>query len=300
MAISRQWKRKAQVIIGKDGRGLSIKDLRVAFEVQKTAEPAPNIAVIRIWNLSPSNEQLIKTEYDDVLLNVGYEDAMRLVFRGNIKHVYRYRDGNDFITEIEAADGDKDFRTAIINETLAAGTSNDEVVKRAVKSFKGGTTQGYTKVKKRTRLRGKVISGATRDVLNDIARESGANWSIQDGQLVIVPASGYLPNEAAVIRSDTGMLGSPEVNENGVTVRCLLNPQLLVNGAIKLDNNGIKAQAQKLGKTAKGNEDVVTQRRQLNEPVRLSPDGIYKILKLTHKGDTRGGDWISEIESVAL
>jgi hypothetical protein len=291
----RQWKRHAQVVIGKAGSGLLVENLRVHFEVSKTVESAPNVAVIKIFNLSPINEAKIKNEFDEVLLNAGYENALRLVFRGNIKHVYRYRDKSDYITEIEAGDGDKDFRSATMNETLAAGTTNAQLVDRAVGSFKttGGTTKGAVQINDRARLRGKVISGNTRDVLHDVARESGANWSIQDGQLVIVKANGVLPDEAIVITADTGMLGAPEINDKGIAVKCLLNPQLRVNGAIKLDNNGIKAKRQKAQALGKKQEDQ-------KEPVRLDPDGIYKVLKITHKGDTRGQDWVSEIECIGL
>ncbi len=291
----RQWKRHAQVVIGKAGSGLLVENLRVHFEVSKTVESAPNVAVIKIFNLSPINEAKIKNEFDEVLLNAGYEGALRLVFRGNIKHVYRYRDKSDYITEIEAGDGDKDFRSATMNETLAAGTTNAQLVDRAVGSFKttGGTTKGAVQINDRARLRGKVISGNTRDVLHDVARESGANWSIQDGQLVIVKANGVLPDEAIVITADTGMLGAPEINDKGIAVKCLLNPQLRVNGAIKLDNNGIKAKRQKAQALGKKQEDQ-------KEPVRLDPDGIYKVLKITHKGDTRGQDWVSEIECIGL
>jgi hypothetical protein len=291
----RQWKRHVQVVIGKAGSGLLVENLRVHFEVSKTVESAPNVAVIKIFNLSPINEAKIKNEFDEVLLNAGYEGALRLVFRGNIKHVYRYRDKSDYITEIEAGDGDKDFRSATMNETLAAGTTNAQLVDRAVGSFKttGGTTKGAVQINDRARLRGKVISGNTRDVLHDVARESGANWSIQDGQLVIVKANGVLPDEAIVITADTGMLGAPEINDKGIAVKCLLNPQLRVNGAIKLDNNGIKAKRQKAQALGKKQEDQ-------KEPVRLDPDGIYKVLKITHKGDTRGQDWVSEIECIGL
>lgn len=301
----RQWKRKVQVVIGKGGTGLLVENLRVQFEVAKTIESAPNVAVIRIFNLHPDNEAKIKNEFDEVLLNAGYEGAMRLVFRGNIKHVYRYRDGNDYITEIEAGDGDKDFRKAVMNETLAAGTTTSQLVDRAVGTFKGvgGTTKGHVQVNERERIRGKVISGNTRDVLHDVARESGANWSIQDGQLVIVSTNDVLPGEAIVLRADTGMLGAPEINDKGIAVKCLMNPALRVNGAIKLDNNGIKAKrvkAQALATKREKQETNAPLGRENEQLVRLDPDGIYKVLKLTHKGDNRGQDWVSEIECIGL
>lgn len=299
--MSRQWKRKAQVIIGQSGRGLLVEHLRVWFEVTKTVDPAPNTAVIRIYNLNPENEARIKNEFDELLLNAGYEDSMRLVFRGNIKHVYRYREGADFITEIEAADGDKDFQTAILNMTLAAGASNQQLVDRAVGSF-GSTQMGYVEVPHKTRLRGKVVTGNTRTILDELARDSGANWSIQDGQLTIVPENKMLPNEAIVIRADTGMLGSPEVNDKGVEVKCLLNPQIAINGAIQLDNAGIKAQrAKDRKKTEKSGERIVDDPTQLTgETARLAPDGLYKVIRLIHRGDTRGKEWQTESLSVAL
>lgn len=301
----RQWKRKVQVVIGKAGTGLMVENLRIHFEVAKTIESAPNVAVIKIYNLHPDNEAKIKNEFDEVLLNCGYEGAMRLVFRGNIKHVYRYRDKTDYITEIEAGDGDKDFRSAVMNETLGAGTTNAQLVDRAVGSFKGtgGTTKGHVQVNERARIRGKVISGNTRDVINDVARESGANWSIQDGQLVIVNANDVLPGQAIVIRADTGMLGAPEINDKGIAVKCLINPQLRVNGAIQLDNNGIKAKrvkAQALATKREKQETNAPLGRENEQLVRLDPDGIYKVLKLTHKGDNRGQDWVSEIECIGL
>lgn len=301
----RQWKRKVQVVIGKKGTGLLVENLRVHFEVAKTVESAPNVAVIKIYNLHPDNEAKIKNEFDEVLLNAGYEGAMQLVFRGNIKHVYRYREGNDYITEIEAGDGDKDFRKAVMNETLAAGTTTSQLVDRAVGTFKntGGTTKGTVQVTERARIRGKVISGNTRDVLHDVARETGANWSIQDGQLTIIGANSVLPGEAIVIRADTGMLGAPEINDKGIAVKCLMNPMLKVNGAIQLDNNGIKAKrvkAQALATKREKQETNAPLGRENAELVRLDPDGVYKILKLTHKGDNRGQDWVSEIECIGL
>jgi hypothetical protein len=301
----RQWMRRAQVVIGKKGVGLMVENLRIAFEVTKTVEAAPNIAVIKIYNLHPDNEAKIKNEYEEVLLNAGYEGAMQLVFRGNIRHVYRYREGNDYITEIEAGDGDKDFRTAVMNETLAAGTTNSQLVNRAVGTFNGvgGTTKGHVQVDDRARLRGKVISGNTRDVLNDVSRESGANWSIQDGQLTIVSTNDVLPGQATLIRADTGMLGAPEINDKGIVVRCLMNPMIRVNGALQLDNNGIKAKRQQANALATQRERSETNAplgRENEELVRLDPDGIYKVLKVTHRGDTRGKDWLSESECIGL
>jgi hypothetical protein len=300
MKPSLQFLRVAQIVIGKNGNGIKVdQKLKIQFEIIKTVDPEPNQAIVKIYNLNQTNEEKIKNEYDEIIINAGYQDASRLIFRGNIIRVFRYRDKTDFITEIEAGDGDKDFRNAIMNETLAAGTSTSQLVDRAVKSF-SSTLKGESQVQNKQRLRGKVISGNTRDILSDIAAENGANWSIQDGQLQIVKTDGVLPDEAIVVNSNTGMLGSPEINDKGIAVQALLNPQFRVNGVIKLDNNVIRAKRANRATLANSTERDALKAEK--NPVRLDPDGLYKILKITHKGDTRGtgGDWVTDIECIGI
>lgn len=287
-----QWIRETQVIVGKKGNGLLIEGLRITFEVEKTLVSSPNKAIIKIYNLSPDNETKIKKEYDDIVLNAGFKDETRLIFRGNLKYVYQYRDGNDHITEIHGGDGDADFKNSVMNETLAAGTTRKQLVDRAVKSFSGGTIAGTTQVGSDQGLpRGQVVSGNTRHILNKVAKDVGANWSIQDGALQIVSTRDVLPGQAFEINSDTGLLGAPEISDKGISLKMLLNAKLRVNGSVKLNNNDIKAKKQKQNKPKSGQTNKA--------PVRLDPDGIYKVIKLKHVGDNRG-EAFTEILCIGL
>jgi hypothetical protein len=291
MSSQRQYKRHVQIIVGKDGKGLLIEEnLRIVFEVVKDIQSSPNTANIKIYNLNAEHIAQIGGEFTDVIVNAGYEGGMRVVFRGNIKRAYRYREGNDYLVEIDAGDGDNDFRGAVINETLAAGTSDSQVIDRCLGSFLGGTNKGHIAgIPATGRLRGKVISSSTRDVLSKIAAKNNCNWSIQDGQLQIVPVNDVLPSQAFVVNADTGMLNAPEQEDTGIRVKTLLNPQYQIDGRIQLDNKDIREK--RGGENESGNQE---------SPSRLDPDGIYKIVKLTHKGDTHGNDWYSDIETVAL
>jgi len=300
MQSSRQYKRHAQVIIGKSGKGLLVENLRIVFEVVKDHQSAPNFANIKIYNLNDQHQNQIRTEYDDIILNAGYEGDEAVLFRGNIKHVYRYRDGNDWIVEIDAGDGDRDFRGAVVNETLATGASDTQLVDRVCSNF-SSTKKGSVKgVGETRRLRGKVVSGNARDVLHDIARQHDCTWSIQDGRLQIVKSNGVLDTEAILVNGDTGMLGAPQQDDKGIKAKTLLNPLYQINGRVKLDNDNIKRKKKKIGSTAQGGEDVNGTTEKPKEPARLDPDGIYKIYKLTHKGDNRGQDWITEVECVSM
>jgi hypothetical protein len=293
LPLNAQWIRKAEVVIGKGGTGLLVNQLKVDFEVKKTLQPSPNTALIKIYNLNPNNENLIKNEFDEVILNAGYENNVRIVFRGNIKHVFKYKDKTDYVTEIEAADGDDDYRNSYLNLTLSAGTTRQHVIDQAVASF-STTTLGYVDVPEYTHIRGAVLSGNTRHVLDAIARDAGANWSIQDGQLTIVKTDGYLPNTAIVVNSNTGMLDAPEVNDKGIGVRCLMNPQIAINGKIQLNNNDIRIRERKVSILSSAAD------KKPKSPVRLDPDGIYKVIQLVHRGSNRGNDWVTEMRCLAL
>jgi len=294
----RQWKRTASLIVGKGGTGISITGNRLSFEINKTVDPIPNTAVIRVYNLTPENELRIRDEFNDLILNGGYVDSPKLIFRGSIMYVSRYRDGVDRIVEIQAGDGDRDYHKATVQATLAAGTKNSQIIDRVLGSFTD-TIRGAINIPEVARLRGKVISGNSRDILDALAVQTGSHWSIQDGALQVISAADVKPGIAIVVNSETGMLGAPERNDKGIAVKTLLNPEIQINGAVKLDNNRIRKKVE----TAKA---LATPREKLEKssasqvPVRLDPDGIYKVIRVKHTGDTRGNEWTTEAECIGL
>lgn len=289
----RQWIREVEVILGSGGVGLSIKDLRVQFEVEKTVESAPNEAKIRIFNLTPEHEAQIKEEFDEVILNAGYKDNIGMIFRGNIQHVYRYREKTDTITEIVASDGDKDYRLATINATFAAGSTNLDIVDAAVDSFQGvgNTNKGTIAIPGKVYLRGKVVTSNSRAALDNVSKECGVNWSIQDGELHMIGVDEYLPDNTIVINKDTGMLGSPTVTDKGVEVRCLLNNLLKVNGQVELDKSSINEKPK--GKGADKSGEGGKRQSQPEGSKREDATGLYKVMNLKHKGDNRASEWVS-------
>jgi hypothetical protein len=294
MLDSRQWIRTTRVVVGKQltgnlNSGLSIDKLRIKYTVEKSLRGPPNTANILIYNLAEAHVGLIKNEYDDVVIDSGHVGNSRIVFRGSIKYPFHYRDTNDWITEIQAADGDKDYN-AIVNTTLVAGKSADDAIDQILAAMPD-TRRGAIHVNPYRYLRGRVLAGPARSVLDTIARENGAAWSIQDGSLDIIMADAALPSEAVVVNADTGMIGAPEVSGKGIRVRMLLNPQVRVNGLIILDNNNIKIQALQQYSAGPKVRD-----KQL---ARLDPDGRYKVYKLKHECDTRS-DGSTDVECVAF
>lgn len=150
--------------------------------------------------------------------------------------------GVDTVLAILAADGDRAYNFATVNTTLAAGSRPADRVRVCQGSMEAkGAKPGYTPdLGGQSLPRGKVMYGMARQCMRDEARDTGTDWSIQDGKVQMVPRRGYLPGEAVVLTHETGLVGSPEQTQDGISVRCLLNPRLRVGGRIRLNTASVK------------------------------------------------------------
>lgn len=288
----RQWLRACALIVGPDsGEGLDLSALRITFATKKGDVETPNSAEINVYNLSDDTAARIRREFMQVYLSAGYEGNTGTIFRGNIRQVRLWREnGVDTVLAILAADGDRAYNFATVNTTLAAGSKPADRVRVCQGSMEAkGTKAGYAPDLGGQPLpRGKVMYGMARQYMRDEARDTGTDWSIQDGKVQMVPRRGYLPGEAVVLTHETGLVGSPEQTQDGISVRCLLNPRLRVGGRIRLNNASVKTMQTPL-KLAAG-----------QQAARLDADGFYRIIKVEFRGDTRGNDWYADLVCIGI
>lgn len=286
-----QWMRQCSLVVGDaSGRGLELGELRMVFGVSKGALETPNSAVIRVYNPSEDTAATIRREFSKVVLQAGYKDGMGLIFSGTIRQVRRGREnGTDTWLEIIAADGDWAYNFAVVNTTLAAGSKPADRMQVCQAAFaEKGIQEGYMADPGGNGLpRGKVMYGMARQHMREAAADSGCEWSFQDGAVQVVKAAGYLPGDAVTLTHETGLVGTPEQTNEGIKVRCLLNPSLRVGGRIRLDNRSVLQLKTDLGFRA-------------IFPPRLDRDGLYRILRLDFTGDTRGNDWYADALCIGL
>lgn len=264
----RQFGRQLKLVIGSDKESLEITNLRVTFEVKKTLTPEPNPAVIRIYNLNDSHRNLLTSkEFNRVSLSVGYEE-LRQIYAGDIVEANTLRDGEDFISELICGDGFKAYTSSVVNKTLSAGKSDAEILKENTQSM--GVETGVVDLPKDRQLpRGKVMFGDPRELLHKIAKNNDAQWSIQDGQMTVLPKDKVLAdNEGFVLSQETGMVGSPEKTDDGLSLACLCNPSLRIGGLVRVQS------------------------------IMSEYNGDYKITELSHEGDFLGDDWYSQITCI--
>lgn len=141
--------------------------------------------------------------------------------------------------------------------------------------------------------RGKVMFGMSRDYMRSVAKTTQTVWSIQDGKVIMVPETSYMPGDIPVITAETGMVGLPEQTQNGITLKMLLNPSVKIGTLIKIDNASVQRYEYSL--------DIKQQEQNLRiqEQAKLQDDGYYYVMIADHTGDTRGNEYYTEVICLA-
>lgn len=289
-----QYLRRVDLIVsGASGDGLNLSGMRITFKTKKSDAQTPNTAEIRIYNLAPSTAKQIRDEFTQITLQAGYEANFGIIFTGNIKQVrFGRENGTDTFIDIAAGDGDDAYNFSVINTTLAAGATQTDQINAAGKALeRRGVGVGFLAETPPEALpRGKAMYGMARDYLRQSSEASEATWSIQDGKLQLVARTGTLPDQAILLNSKSGLIGTPEQTNDGISVRTLLNPLMKIGGQVKIDEDDV-AEA-KLPNT-EGSASP-------NKPASIASDGIYRILTIENSGDTRGNDWYTDIVCLAV
>ncbi|MGH8431847.1 MAG: phage protein, partial [Solimonas sp.] len=120
-----QFGRKASLIVGLDsGDAIDLSELRVVFSIRRGDLQTPNSGRFRVFNLAPDTARRVQKEFTRVVFQGGYEGNFGILFDGTIKQVRRGRASQtDTYLDITAADGDSAYNFAVVNTTLAAGST---------------------------------------------------------------------------------------------------------------------------------------------------------------------------------
>ena len=291
-----QFLRKVIVdIFPQSGEGISITDLKIAFNCVKTNESTPNTAKIDITNLSPNTRNVLSQRNVIVRLTLGYlgfnakgelnknvvgNKGVGTVFIGNVKKAKHDKkkkhdlavtdkvENTDLITTIDVGDGDNQYRNAFLDKGYPPSTQLKTVATDLVNAM-GLNVGAQFELPNKAYTQGFAVTGFSRDNLDQICDTNNLEWSIQDQAVQIISKTGTAKVETVVVNAQTGLVGSPTLTDFGVKFRTLCDHRLLPGRAVELTSiflNNNKAQT-------------------------------YKIRKVTHHGDNWNGDYFSDVEA---
>lgn len=253
---------------------VEIEDLRLQFKVTKTLRKEPNKAEISITNLAERTRAELQDKAFRVTLVAGYKDTAAVVFVGDTRAAQSRRSGADWVTTIEAGDGERGYQYARVNESFREGTSVLAIVRKLADKLGVDASQvhRFADLAGLQYVSGYAARGRAARELDRILRGYGYVWSIQDGRLIVAKPDALGFETAVELTPESGLIESPEMatpeKKGGKPVlkaRSLLQPRILPGGRIV-----VRAE---------------------------SHDGTYKVKRVEHSGDTAGGEFFSEIEA---
>jgi len=295
--MTQNWIRYCKVTVG--DISLDLSDMQVRFEVHQDTLQSPNVADIWIYNLSESLAQQMKaSEKAVVTLDAGYQENHGEIFRGTLIQAIKGKENaTDTFVWLHCGDGDRGYNWAHTNTTLDAGCTPKDIVQACLKPMKKfGIEEGFIDPNFGGGLKYPTpvpLFGMSRDILRMITRSFQSTWSMQHQQLDIVADSGTKPGAAVVLNSQTGLIGIPFETEDGVNVRCLINPNIRVNTILQIDQGSINRAALQYGNPAGVSPDS---QRLLG--ITGAADGSYRVLSVDYSGIMRGQPWYSDVVAI--
>lgn len=334
--MSTNWMRHFELqLLDQNGQGISLSNFKVTFNIEWfNLSTTTRVGTIKIYNLSANTSNMILgSEFSTVRLIAGYDglapavDASQVgvvrnigpkdigqvngqnygtIFTGDIRYSMTGKDNPvDSFVLIQAGDTDAAFITSITSQTLAAGWTAADANRLLMKDFSiSGATEGRTPEMPPTVFpRGKVFHGLTRNLMDNVAAQCNATWMFVDGKREMV-TDDEVVHEAIVLNSNTGLVGMPQQTiGNGVNVRCLINPNIRVNGLIQLDQKSVyrtqlssDAIAMSGGRITDQNIDGnISLNGTTAQPASIATDGVYIVRGIMYIGDTRGQAWYMDM-----
>lgn len=271
---------------GPDGEALILpggrvaRGLTISFKVTNSLESKSNDCEAQLVNLNADTRGAIASRRKQrFIIEAGYRDSIATIFDGDAVEVRTTRQATDVVTTVSAKDGFRLTRSRV-STSLPPGSSVGEAIQEVARSMGLAASSAVQRAKQgdfdgavSTFFNGLTMSGTARDQMDELARTHGFDWSIQQGELLILNKSEVTPDEAVLLNSSTGLITSPErlTDEKRpksllVRGRSLLQPGIRPGRLVELESAEIS--------------------------------GRFKVEKVTHTGDTSGQAFDSVFDGV--
>jgi len=274
--------RRYRVIVG----NINVSKLRCTFYIEKNMAETPNYSEITVYNLAPATENQIVESGERIVLEAGYEGSQYgLIFDGDIVQPLRDKeDGTTYKLTLVSQDGDKFLNNGFVNQSWRKGQTPRTIAEKLCSTATNPVELGFISdnLENKKLTRGKVVFGLACDYLHQIARTEQAAFYCNDGKINIIKAPDPPSGQIVSLSPQTGLIGAAEMTDEGIKATCLLNPLLNLNSFVHIDNEHVRQQ--------KAKRD--------SQPKQMDYDGVYRIIKIVHEGDTRGNTWYTHFTGI--
>lgn len=295
----------AELVVGQPGgKGVVIKDLRFSFNIEKTSTSTPNNSNIRIYNLNPDTRALVETPNNVLTLLAGYKQDIGsiTIFSGIVTRSLTFREGPDWVTELELSDGLLAWRDSKFSASFAPGSSGIAVLTSVANNF-FLPIRPLPVIKDKSYPSGKEFCMRVRDAMDQVCNFLGLEWSIQNQEVQILNKGKAVKQRAIVLSPDSGLIGSPEPEAK------TMSEKKAGKEGVTADTSGVRVKKTEVGKTGKVRKTLEIQgytARSLLQPT-IQPGGyvqvksnaidgeFFRVEAVRHTGDTHAPSWETEM-----
>lgn len=222
--------------------------LTCRFQIQNDSTYTLGNATFQIYNLSSDTradlykDPLDLLTYKQIIFKAGYlQEATNpiIIFQGNIIQCSSYRQGPDWITEIQASDGAYMNDTAYINLTIKDGYTFEYAVNQILSTMAPTVKTGIISEQIANPVqpsRGLTLSGNPYDLLVRQCLPRSFYAYIYKEKAYVMTQGDFLTDIGGVteISAQTGLLGSPRLQAFQVMARIIFEPKIAVQQRIHL------------------------------------------------------------------
>lgn len=274
-------------VIVEGPQGVTIEGAKIQFEIVKSKNAKENTAKVEIYNLAPNTRKIISEQDGLVRIFAGYSQDKGLIEigQGDISKVRHNRDKTEVVTEIYTAEGIKKIRDNPIS--ISFSSKSKLKLTNVIDTLK-------TKINNQFRLidvddsktidNGYSDLGSLDQIMNNLSLQYAFSWSIQNGIITIKGTKKPMGNEIMLLTTSSGLI---------------LHPESVKRVSRRLEKSSITKQAKQVNSV----QALLQPHLQINDIIAIESQdlkGKYEIQKITHRGDTRGNDWYSDMEVIAI
>lgn len=209
------------------------------FSIIRQSWASAQTATFKIYNLKEeTRNRIYKDRYETALyravqFRAGYDTFKPLVFNGTLKQAYSYRQGVDFITELECYDGGFQMVNGFTAQTIQAGAPASKVVSdlsRTLPRIGGEPIVGAWPTQN---SRGEVLFGNTWDI---ILGKTDGKAIIDNNQVKALSDNEVISGDIPLITSESGLLSSPRRTNATLQFDILFEPRLTLGQLVQLQS----------------------------------------------------------------
>ncbi len=224
------------------GNSKIIEGLACEATVHKPGLPDRHNASVKVWGLTYEDMaeltmlsfRPLESQHNLLEIRAGEKDkTLSLVFQGEIvRAAADFNTAPDVCMEFEAESGGYPQQLArpITTVTGEAGAE------RLFAQFAQEAGYAYRNEGVSGSVRNAWFPGPPVDKMFKLARDLDCELIIDDNTVVTMPAGQARAGNAVLLNKDAGLIGYPTFGQDGISCRCLYNPDLAYGGLARIES----------------------------------------------------------------